>query len=96
MGNAALDSQTKPMAWMTRPSSRIATEGEAATRAEPMVNNPIPPAKTRSRPNRSAIHPAGTSSAAEVTENPVSAHDTRIGWAWNVSLILLKATNITE
>ena len=54
-----------PAAWRTRAATRKGIEGATAQRAEAAAKSSRPATKTRLRPTRSAIRPAGTSSAAK-------------------------------
>ena len=56
-----------PTAWITRAAINTAALGAAPEMTDPSRNRAKPTAKTRRRPTRSAIRPAGTSSAAMTT-----------------------------
>ena len=53
-----------PAPWRARAATRTSHPGAAAHATEAATNRPTPTRKTRLRPSRSAIPPAGTSSAA--------------------------------
>ncbi len=54
-----------PAAWRTRAATRKGIEGAAAQRPEAAAKSSRPEMKTRLRPIRSAMRPAGTSRAAK-------------------------------
>ena len=60
-------SAAPPTAWTTRAAISIAALLAEPEMADPRRNSASPAPKTRRRPTRSAIRPAGRSSAAMIT-----------------------------
>jgi hypothetical protein len=86
-----------PTACTTRAPMSTGTVGATAQIALPVVNSASDVRNTRLRPTRSAIRPAGMSSAAATIANDVSTHDTNeIGTSGKSARMLGYATNIND